>query len=339
MGPVQNDWAGNGSIVRAESDPSRDLAELAGRPLLVCGHPRSGTSLVMSLLDGHPDVVAFPEETKYFRAIHRRRSLHSAERLLAHTRVGRLSRDRATALAHGQDFAGIDGAVFERELRERLAVPRRLRELLPAVMLAYATAAGASPARYWAEKTPLHEHHLDTALGLWPELVAIYLLRDPRDVGASFRAKRRQRGRGLPVRTLARRMQASLAAWEAFSGRHPQRCLMLRYEDLVRAPEPVMRSVADFLGIAWNPTLLQPTLAGRTWSGNSSFGEAHREVSAAPIGRHASLLSEDEIRALEAWLAPEFERFEWHRTQPAVRPPGWVAVLRASLGSLRRHSS
>jgi hypothetical protein len=291
---------------------------------------------LVSLLDGHPEVVSFPEETKYFRAIHRRRSLHSAERLLAHTRVGRLSRDRATALAHGQDFAGIDGAVFERELREQLAVPRRLRELLPAVMLAYAAAAGASPARYWAEKTPLHEHHLDTALGLWPELVAVYLLRDPRDVGASFRAKRRQRGRRFPVRTLARRMRASLAAWEAFSSRHPQRCLMLRYEDLVQAPEPVMRSVADFLGIAWNPTLLQPTLAGRPWSGNSSFGEAHREVSASPIGRHAGLLSEDEIRALEALLAPEFERFEWHRTQPAARAPAWAAVLRASLGSLRR---
>jgi hypothetical protein len=293
----------------------------------------------LSLLDGHPDVVSFPEETKYFRAIHGRRWLHSAEALLAHTHVGRISRDRATALARGYDFAGIDAAVFERELRERLAVPRRRRELLPAVLLAYAAAVGVSPARYWAEKTPLHEHHLDTALGLWPELVAIYLLRDPRDVGASFRAKRRRRGRGLPIRTLARRMQASLAAWEAFSGRHPQRCLMVRYEALVQAPEPVMRSVADFLGIAWNPTLLQPTLADRPKSDKSNIGEAQREISASRIGRHANLLSEDEIRALEALMAPEFERYGWHRTQHAGRPPGWVAGLGALLGRLPRRGA
>src|SRR4029453_6002837 len=119
----------------AARDVGTDLADLAGRPLLVCGHPRSGTSLFLSLLDGHPDVVSFPEETKYFRGIHGRRSLHSAEDLLAHTHVGRLSRERWTAPAAGGGSADIDGAVFERELRELLSVPRRRRELLPAVVL------------------------------------------------------------------------------------------------------------------------------------------------------------------------------------------------------------
>jgi hypothetical protein len=114
---------------------------------------------------------------------------------------------------------------------------------------------------------------------------------------------------------------------------------MVRYEDLVQAPEPVMRSVADFLGIAWNPALLQPTLAGRPWSSNSSFGEAQREISASRIGRRANLLSEHEIRTLEALMEPEFERFGWHRTQGAVRAPGWAGGLRALLGRLPRRGA
>ena len=108
-----------------------DLSAVAGRALLICGHPKSGTSLLLSLLDGHPDVLAFPEETKYFRAIHERAGLRSAEALIAHTRVGRLVRRTAA----GGDLARVDPVAFGRELESLLVPGRRPGELLPAVML------------------------------------------------------------------------------------------------------------------------------------------------------------------------------------------------------------
>ena len=36
-------------------------------PIFICGHPKAGTSLLTSLLDGHPDLVVYPEETLFFR--------------------------------------------------------------------------------------------------------------------------------------------------------------------------------------------------------------------------------------------------------------------------------
>ena len=39
------------------------------RPVFVVGYPKSGTTLVVSLLDGHPQLVVFPEETEFMRAI------------------------------------------------------------------------------------------------------------------------------------------------------------------------------------------------------------------------------------------------------------------------------
>ena len=33
----------------------------------ICGHPKSGTSLLLTLLDSHPQLVVYPEESHFFR--------------------------------------------------------------------------------------------------------------------------------------------------------------------------------------------------------------------------------------------------------------------------------
>lgn len=46
-----------------------DLQTLAERPVFICGHPKSGTTLVRALVDDHPELVVFPEETSFFRTV------------------------------------------------------------------------------------------------------------------------------------------------------------------------------------------------------------------------------------------------------------------------------
>lgn len=33
------------------------------RPIFICGHPKSGTSLLRNLLDNHPQLAVYPEES------------------------------------------------------------------------------------------------------------------------------------------------------------------------------------------------------------------------------------------------------------------------------------
>jgi len=328
--------------LRADPNPDRGLcvsvtvargtpARIAGTPLLLCGHPRSGTTLLLSLLDGHREILAYPDETKYFRAIHGRRGLLDAGALLRRTRIGRMTCERTTALEAIRAVRGVDEAKFERVLVEQLSAVATPSDLLPAVMLAYAAAIGSEPRRYWAEKTPLHEFDLDTALDLWPDMRALYIVRDARDVYASFREKRVARGKGLSMMKFATRMRRSLARWERFANAHPTRGLLLRYEDLVRKPEQTMRAVADFLGIEWTDALLEPTIAGAPWRGNSSFTGAHRSVSASPIGRFADLLIPGEVRALETLLSELFDRFAWRRAATRSGRGDWLAVARCGV--------
>jgi hypothetical protein len=41
--------------------------ELAKAATFICGHPKSGTSLVLTLLDSHPQLIVYPEESHFFR--------------------------------------------------------------------------------------------------------------------------------------------------------------------------------------------------------------------------------------------------------------------------------
>lgn len=43
------------------------MIELRDRPIFICGHPKSGTSLLRNLLDFHPQLVVYPEESRFFR--------------------------------------------------------------------------------------------------------------------------------------------------------------------------------------------------------------------------------------------------------------------------------
>jgi hypothetical protein len=42
------------------------LKNLTDDPIIVCGAPRSGTTLLISILDSHPDIIAIPFETQLF---------------------------------------------------------------------------------------------------------------------------------------------------------------------------------------------------------------------------------------------------------------------------------
>jgi hypothetical protein len=56
---------------------------------------------------------------------------------------------------------------------------------------------------------------------------------------------------------------------------------VLRYEDLLTAPEKHMRALCAFLELPFEPVLLNPTYQGQTWSGNSTTGKAFTGIDAS----------------------------------------------------------
>ncbi len=294
---------------------------LEERPIFICGLPRSGTSLLLSLLDGHPELVVASHESKFFLHFRPRSPGLAADnrRRLAEETLFLVWKEGGY---HEKFLSHVPiGEVFAR-FRARLAAsPMRDADYLTSSVLAYGEAGDQLGENTvgWVEKTPYTEQHSEYIFASWSEAKCIHLIRDPRDLLYTYQRRDRHRGRRVTMlgsvahaaRRSARWCRDNRAAYGA------DRYLEVRYEDLTQDPERELRRVREFLGIGDHPTLRQPTRGGgrRSWKGNAV--EKHfAGIDSSQVGCWRDHVPAHKIRVLEAILgetmklhgyAPELE--------------------------------
>jgi hypothetical protein len=100
----------------------------------------------------------------------------------------------------------------------------------------------------WAEKTPANVAVMPRILAFWPDARIVHIRRDPKDVYASLRKS----GKAGGPEPFIERWGVVLAAAERDKAALPAGCYFeTMYEELVRAPEEVMRAVLAFVGEPW----------------------------------------------------------------------------------------
>jgi hypothetical protein len=204
----------------------------------VVGVGRSGTTLLRMMLDAHPD-LAMPPETGFVP------DLIAAARPPGATPEDLL----ATITAHRKwgDF-GLD----EAELLERW---RGLERVRPAAALRafYSLYAEKQGKPRWGDKTPGYTMHMRRISRVLPEARFVHVIRDGRAVALSRMRTLSQRP--TEIENVARRWRRRLLR----ARRHGHRLdhyLEIRYEELVREPEPNLRRVAEFVDLPWDPAML-----------------------------------------------------------------------------------
>jgi hypothetical protein len=307
-------------------------------PVVILGVSRSGTTLLKEMLDRHSE-LAVPSESYFIPQLWDRRGPRpDAEAILAD--LGRLARVR-------------EWGVTPEDVRRRLAPDPSFAEVIAAVYGAYADARGK--ARF-GDKTPAYMQHLDLLERVFPHPQYVHIVRDGRDARLSFAAMRRRprfnwarpRGLGdfacqwdLEVRA-ARRLGSTVGR-----GRY----LEIRYEDLVAEPERALREVCAFVGLSYEPEMLdyhhgldastledhprlaQPPTAGvRDWREQMTPRDA--ELFEAIAGRtldevgypraHPAPSAAARARAVLEWAAFRARSKSWHAALALVRrSPAW----------------
>ncbi len=319
------------------------LPELRDRPVFICGHPKAGTSLLRALLDSHPQLVVYPEETLFFRrylplvegqapTVWVATALESLLHIFTWNtetppanQDGYLDRDYTWI-----GYENVKGAFLK--LVDTMPL-RHPGDVLSAAMLAFGQAMEhLNPnTRAWVEKTPYNERFAAQIFAWWPEARCIHVVRDPRDNYASYQRKHADWDEATFALRWAKSTRLGMQN-EAHFGKTRYR--VVRYEDLVRAPAQVMADIADFLGVAMHPNLLMPTRAGRSWQGNSMFADRFQAISTRPVGRWRERLSPDEA-ALVEWMTARWMdalRYPREMSYPwRIRLRGWYWQVRMGL--------
>lgn len=224
--------------------------------VFVVGAPRSGTTLVQSLLASHSALTSFTESHFY--------SGHY--RFVRGTRIVFLRSDPRARL---REFLHANEADDLRPSGGLLAVPEgqalgRLRLLLGTREAArdfietLDRLARRRGAAYWLEKTPMHLRYcslIDSATRQDRPARFVHVIRDGLEVVASLRAASRSWARAYGVRECARRWNDDLEMSIARIDSPHDRFVL--YEGLTGDPESTLRPLLDWIGLDWQPAILE----------------------------------------------------------------------------------
>lgn len=190
-------------------------------PIFVMGSMGTGTTLLRLMLDSH-EAIAIPPETGFMRA-------YKAQRFIPFKWSGRNWNKRLGWT--DEEFDVELGAFYDR------------------LFMRYADAHGK---RRWGEKTPLHTWHWDAMARVFPDAVFVAIVRHP---GASIASNMNRWKYGITrASDHFERYTRELLRMTAVQRR---RTVLLRYEELLLQPEPVMRELLAWLGEEWSHAVLE----------------------------------------------------------------------------------
>jgi Sulfotransferase family len=214
-----------------------------GAPLLVLGVRRSGTTLLRVMLDRHSE-LAVPDESYFIAQL--------ADRHLRHVDPDGFVDDlrRIDALAEWD--------VPLEKVRARLTDRMPIGAAIAAVYAVYAEERGKSR---WGDKTPMYMQNLRLLERLFPDALFVHLIRDGRDAALSFLSM----PKGLMTETwmqprdvaaFADQWRTEVKAAQRLGRRvGVTRYLEVRYEDLVRDVESVLRRISAFARLPYEPAM------------------------------------------------------------------------------------
>lgn len=276
-------------------------------PLFLTGFAKSGTTLLLSLLDGHPDLCVFPREVGFFTKVQPRIAQGPREAVTHFVDVGLreplFGMDRKLPI-------DVDPDVYEDLLVRRWeATGWDEARFLDLAVLTWGDVSGQQGRRYWVEKTPRTELWARFIEAWYPDARMVFVVRDPRANWSAYRTWQDGKQHDMTLPYFVCRWERSLRANE----RNAKRLAVhtIRYEDLVLHTRKTLEGICRFLAIDFDDILLQPTLAGHPFSGNSAYGGTFRGVEASSLDRWKERVSDREVREIEYLLGDRMRQFEY----------------------------
>lgn len=302
---------------------------LKEKPFFIIGSERSGTTLLMAMLGEHPR-LAVPEVAWLYPRF--RPYLYSYGNPLTKEMLRTLAEEMIFGLKtpfwgmkvnpasivdeifselKEDSFAGIYCAMFERYAKE-MSKPR------------------------WGEKTPHNLFFISDILEDFPNAQFIFVQRDGRDSSAEYLESAFGPTHIFCAAEIWKRCQNAVKPWR--NRLSSQQWLDVKYEELVKEPERILKSVCNFLGEEYTTRLFDffksPTARRRGQT--KDHAPLGGPVSTNYIGVYKLLLSVKQQQIFMAVAGDELREAGYEiDVEPAALTPGDIARFKETDGRVR----
>jgi hypothetical protein len=204
--------------------------------IFLVGAPRSGTTMLQSLLASHPSIISFPE-TKFFQYLLYEQLSQSLPNRLEKFFVDEIKRpDLLKSWVDGQ--SDLDKAYCFIKILDELAEEQ--------------------DKCIWLEKTPEHIYFIDYLENLLPDALFIHILRDGIDVIASmYDASRKSPeawGGIWDLDFCIKRWQEAVSISNQYFDKPNH--VLVKYEQILENPQRVLSEICKFIQIDFDHSML-----------------------------------------------------------------------------------
>jgi len=287
-------------------------------PIFICGHRKSGTTMLINLFDGIEDAIVFPDDSGFFYMYYPQ---YESKQYTDKEKVNRLANRIASRhLSEKIDEFNFD-STFKKDLKEKQSVFIKkilsfnennfhTKDILRYFIKSFKESFfdNLKP-KVWIEKTTSTEIYATEIAQWYPNAKFIHILRDPRDNWASLssgwdkkychyndninRLKHSMIERGL--------LGFKMAIYnEKILGK--DRYKIVRYEDFTQNSEKYMKEFSKFIGIEYNDILLKPTTFGIQWNGNNFDGIKNTKPSSTNVNKWVDRINETDASLIEFYF-------------------------------------
>ena len=283
-------------------------------PFFIIGSDRSGTTIMQTLLDNHPNIAIPPESHIYHNYSSLFQSCGKSEYLKCRTRfVDDLLRD-GRIKTWKMELTSHD--------RESLLEQLTRADAIDYLFMRYAKKQNANR---WGDKTPEHIGFLNLIIQDFPNALFIHLIRDGRDVAESF--KRVPWGPSSIIGTSRNWKKQVLSGRTFFEEVSFKNCLEIHYEDLVTNTTALLKEIFDFLDEPYIDTTVNyenSSLCKNYLSLDVAHNSLKGGIVTNKIGRYMKSLTDREIELFEYIAGDALDIFKYQKKYKCATGPSSI---------------
>lgn len=274
-------------------------------PLFISGVYRSGTTLPVKILNTHPEISITHDSVNFFRYyLKYAETIEEDYTLVVEDCADRLFKRFKIEMPSDEVIAKIKSA---KKINLSLVFEEMMR----------ATFCDGRDDIIWGEKSLLQWSNIPLFLQMYEGSKTIMIIRDPRDVLASFR--------DFTIESGARYLDAIFAClhsleWSATIGKSidPDRFRIVYFEEIVADPKSWSKEMCKFLALDYYNGMTDSRNfkdhSGNEWSPNTSYKDLGGKISSNPVNRWKEKLSDTELCFAESILG---EAMKLHGYEPS----------------------